>query len=200
MFDPLLLTHQPVLGGDLVRLEPMGVKHLDGLWPMFLDEDVRAGTGTMHQFAREQVRAGLAKAASREDRADWAVVRVEDDAVIGEVVLMGLDEDVEAMSFRIALTGPAVFGRGYGTQATRLVRDFALGPLGLHRLSLEVNADNTAAIRVYVRCGFQLEGVRRDAGRRDGRWFDVHDMALLTGDPRPRPPQDPGYAQDARGS
>ncbi|MDQ2757527.1 MAG: GNAT family N-acetyltransferase [Actinomycetota bacterium] len=185
MLDLLLLTHQPVLTGTGVRLEPMGVQHLDGLWPMFVDEDVRAGSGTMHQFAREQVRAGLAKAASREDRADWAIVRTADDAVIGEVVLMELDEDVEAMTFRIALSGPEVFSLGYGTQATRLVRDFALGPLGLHRLALEVNADNAAAITVYLRCGFRLEGVRRDAGRRDGRWFDVHDMALLAGDARP---------------
>ncbi len=185
MFDPFLLTDQPVLEGDLVRLEPMGVQHLDGLWPMFLDEDVRVGSGTMHQFAREQLRAGLAKAATREDRADWAVVRVVDAAVIGEVVLMDLDEEVEAMTFRIALSGPTVFGRGYGTQATQLVRDFALGALGLHRLALEVNADNLAALTVYRRCGFRLEGVRRDAGRRDGRWFDVHEMALLAGDDRP---------------
>lgn len=185
MLDLTLLTHQPVLTGELVRLEPMGEQHLDGLWPMFADEEVRAGTGTMHQFAREQVRLGLARAAAREDRADWAVVRLEDGAVVGEVVLMDLDEDVESMTFRIALTGPAVFGRGYGTQATRLVRDFAFDELGLHRLALEVNADNAPAIAVYTKVGFVLEGVRRDAGRRDGEWYDVHDMALLVTDRRP---------------
>lgn len=185
VIDVRLLTAQPTLCGDLVRLEPMGVKHLDGLWPMFADEDVRAGTGTMHQFAREQIRAGLAKASSREDRADWAIVRRKDDVVLGEVVLMDLDEDNGSMTYRISLLGPEVFGHGYGTETTRLVRDFALGPLGLHRLALEVNAYNAAAIAVYTKVGFILEGVRRDAGRREDGWYDVHDMALLETDPRP---------------
>ena len=185
MIDVSHLTAQPTLCGEHVRLEPMGVQHLDGLWPMFADEDVRAGTGTMHHFAREQIRAGLAKARSREDRADWAIVRREDGDVLGEVVLMDLDEDNGSMTFRIALLGPEVSGRGYGTEATRLVRDFALGPLGLHRLALEVNAFNVAAIAVYTKVGFVLEGVRRDAAHRDGTWYDVHDMALLSTDPRP---------------
>jgi RimJ/RimL family protein N-acetyltransferase len=185
VIDVNLLTAQPTLCGDRVRLEPMGVQHLDGLWPMFADEDVRAGTGTMHHFAREQIRAGLAKARSREDRADWAIVRLEDGVVLGEVVLMDLDEDNGSMTFRIALLGPEVFGHGYGTETTRLVRDFALGPLGLHRLALEVNAFNAAAIAVYTKVGFVLEGVRRDAAHRDGEWYDVHDMAMLVTDPRP---------------
>ncbi|MEO7061321.1 MAG: GNAT family protein [Lapillicoccus sp.] len=185
VIDLSLLTAQPTLVGVLVRLEPMGVEHLHGLWPMFADEGVRAGTGTMHQFAREQIRIGLASSRDRKDRADWAILRVADDAVLGEVVLMDLDEDCESMSFRIALLGPEVFGRGYGTETTRLVRDFALGPLGLHRLALEVNAFNAAAIAVYTKVGFVEEGVRRDAGHRDGKWYDVHDMAMLETDPRP---------------
>jgi RimJ/RimL family protein N-acetyltransferase len=78
-----------------------------------------------------------------------------------------------------------VFGRGYGTEATRLVRDFALGPLALHRLTLEVNSFNAAAIAVYTKVGFVLEGVRREAVRDDGEWFDVHDMAIIEGDARP---------------
>ena len=96
-----------------------------------------------------------------------------------------LDEDASSMSYRIALVGPEVYGRGYGTEATRLVRDFAFGPLRLHRLALEVNSFNHAAIAVYERAGFVREGVRRDAIRHEGRWHDVLDMALLESDPRP---------------
>jgi len=83
------------------------------------------------------------------------------------------------------LVGPEVFGRGYGTEATRLVRDFALGPLALHRLALEVNSFNAPAIAVYTKVGFVLEGVRREAVRHDGEWYDVHDMAIIEGDARP---------------
>jgi RimJ/RimL family protein N-acetyltransferase len=180
-----VLGDQPVLRGRLVRLEPAGPEHLDGLWPLYSGGDDSGFMDPVAALTREQTRAGLARARERRDRADWAVVRAEDGAVVGEAVLMDLDEDNASMSYRVALVGPAVFGRGYGTETTRLVRDFAFETLGLHRLALEVNAFNAPAIAVYAKVGFVLEGVRREAVRRDGGWYDVHDMALIRSDPRP---------------
>ena len=185
MVDLQLLQHQPTLIGAHVRLEPMGPQHFEGLWPMFADDDLRAGTGTLQEFTREQIRAGMARSGDRHDRADWVIVRIEDDAVLGEAVLMDLDEDNASMAYRISLIGPEVFGQGFGTETTRLVRDFALGALRLHRLALEVNSFNSAAIAVYTKAGFIREGVRRDAVRRGRKWFDVHDMAIIATDPRP---------------
>lgn len=181
MVDVAALGHQPVLEGKLVRLEPAGPEHLDGLWPLYSGGE----DDPLMTLTREQARVGLGRAREREDRADWAIVRSEDDAIVGEAVLMDLDEDASSMSYRIALVGPEVFGKGYGTEATRLVRDFAFGPLGLHRLALAVNSFNAPAIAVYHKVGFVLEGVRRKAVRHEGTWHDVHDMAIIAGDPRP---------------
>ncbi|MEO7234885.1 MAG: GNAT family protein [Lapillicoccus sp.] len=183
--DVQVLGHQPVLSGRLVRLEPAGPEHFAGLWPLYSGGDDSGFMDPVATLTREQTRAGLARARERHDRADWAVVRVTDDVVVGEAVLMDLDEDNASMTYRVALVGPGYFGRGYGTETTRLVRDFAFGPLGLHRLSLEVNSFNAAAIAVYDTVGFVLEGVRREAVQRDGTWHDVHDMALIESDARP---------------
>lgn len=168
-----------------MRLEPAGPEHLDGLWPLYSDSSTASLTDPLVALTRAQTAAGLVRAREREDRADWAVVRGTDGVVVGEAVLMDLNEDHEAMSFRIALTGPEVFGHGYGSEATVLVRDFAFGPLGLHRLSLEVNSFNASARAVYAKAGFVLEGVRREAIRHEGQWHDVHEMALIASDPRP---------------
>ncbi|MBP8879993.1 MAG: GNAT family protein [Dermatophilaceae bacterium] len=182
--DVRLLQDAPTLVGGLVRLEPLGPEHLAALWPLF-DGPELAGDSPLAIFARERVTAGVARARTRADRADWAIVRVADGQPVGEVVLFELHEEHEAMTFRIALVGPEVFDRGYGTDATRLVRDFAFGPLGLRRLSLDVDAANERARRVYRRLGFVEEGRRREARLVDGEWHDVIDMALLSSDPRP---------------
>lgn len=179
------LGNQPVLSGRVVRLEPAGPEHLEGLWPLYSGGEDSGFLDPVAALTREQTRAGLARARERRDRADWAVVRRADGDVVGEAVLMDLDEDNASMTYRVALVGPSVFGRGYGTETTRLVRDFAFGPLGLHRLALEVNSFNAAAIAVYDKVGFVLEGVRREAVLLDGTWRDVHDMALIADDPRP---------------
>ena len=179
--DLSLLRHQPTLRGQAVRLDPMGPEHFDGLRPLFVGD----ADGPLGSVLAQQVRVGLAVARERPDRADWAIVRIADGRVVGEVVLFALDADHDAMEFRIALVWPAAFDQGYGTEATRLVRDFAFGPLGLRRLSLEVGASNARARRVYDRVGFVVEGVRRQVRIVEGMWDDVVDMAMLASDPRP---------------
>jgi RimJ/RimL family protein N-acetyltransferase len=77
---------------------------------------------------------------------------------------------------------------GYGTEVTRLVVDYALDVVRLHRLSLEVFDHNRRARRVYEKCGFVVEGRLRDALLWDGRRHDTLTMAILASDPRPGSP------------
>lgn len=60
------------------------------------------------------------------DRADWAAIRSTDGAFLGEAVLNKFDPVNESANCRIWLAGPDLFGRGYGTEITRLVVDYAL--------------------------------------------------------------------------
>jgi RimJ/RimL family protein N-acetyltransferase len=184
MTDPDAFRDQPTLTGDRVRLEPLGSEHFDGLWPMFGEPEGSRLSGTHEQFTEAQIRGWLATRQDHDDRADWAIVRREDGTVLGEVVLNGLDPPNAAVNFRIGLVGPEVFGRGYGTEATRLVLDYAFGVAGLHRVHLEVYDFNPRAARVYEKCGFVREGVRRDALRWEGEWHDAIAMAVLSTDPR----------------
>ena len=56
--------------------------------------------------------------------------------------------------------------------------------LGVLRIELTVFADNTRAIRLYERFGFEHEGRLRGYALRDGRYVDALTMARL----HPRPP------------
>ncbi|WP_137130376.1 GNAT family N-acetyltransferase [Rhizobium sp. FY34] len=51
--------------------------------------------------------------------------------------------------------------------------------LKLHRIDLDVYADNLRAKALYEKVGFVTEGVARDGVRIDGRFIDVIQMALL---------------------
>jgi [ribosomal protein S5]-alanine N-acetyltransferase len=70
-------------------------------------------------------------------------------------------------------------GRGLGREITRLVLAWAFDVLGVHRIELEVVADNAAAIRCYQACGFREEGIRRQAGLYPDGWKDFIMMAML---------------------
>ncbi|MBB3051057.1 RimJ/RimL family protein N-acetyltransferase [Prauserella isguenensis] len=175
----------PVLTDDRVRLVPLAEKHFDGVRRMLDDPVGRRLTGTHHTFSDEEVRRHLATRADHHDRADWAITDAATGAFLGEAVLHELDAPNAAAGYRISLLGPEVFSRGYGTESTRLVRDYAFDVAGLHRVGLEVFDFNVRAQRVYEKCGFVREGIHRSALFWDGIWHDVIVMGIIASDPRP---------------
>jgi RimJ/RimL family protein N-acetyltransferase len=178
------LAAQPDLTTERLRLAQLGPEHLDACLAGLDDPEAMRLTGTRGTFTRDAVRAHLERLPGAEDRADFAITDA-DGTYLGEVVLNELEEDDLAMNYRIALAGPAVRGRGFGTEAGRAVVDWAFDAVGLHRISLEVYVFNPAARRSYEKIGFVVEGRARDALRWDGTWTDAVLMAMLATDPRP---------------
>lgn len=170
---------QPTLTGELIRLEPLRSTVLEDYLVAVNDPDVRRFTGTHGSFDRQQIKDWLATRPEHHDRADWAVIRRADDAFIGEVVLNEYDPVNESANYRIWLGGPALFGNGYGTEATRLAIDYAIQTIGLHRVTLGVYDFNGRARRVYEKCGFKVEGRLRESLLCDGQWFDEVLMSVL---------------------
>ena len=70
-------------------------------------------------------------------------------------------------------------GKGYGTEATRLMLDFAFTVLGVHNVWLDTAGYNVAAIRAYEKAGFKAIGRRREAHRLGDRVYDVVLMDCL---------------------
>lgn len=70
-------------------------------------------------------------------------------------------------------------GKGIGTALMRAILELADNWLNLRRLELEVYADNEAAISLYERMGFEVEGTLREHAFRDGQYVDTKMMGRL---------------------
>ncbi len=75
-------------------------------------------------------------------------------------------------------------GQGVGSALMQALVDWADRWAQALRLELTVFTDNEAAIALYRKFGFELEGTHRAYALRDGVYADVHAMARL----HPRPP------------
>jgi RimJ/RimL family protein N-acetyltransferase len=102
--------------------------------------------------------------------------------LIGTCAFSQLDAENGSALYHITIGEKDAWGRGYGTEATRLMVDHAFGTLGLHRIALFVFEFNERAIRSYRRCGFVIEGRSRESIWRDGRWWDELAMSVLESD------------------
>jgi ribosomal-protein-serine acetyltransferase len=73
-------------------------------------------------------------------------------------------------------------GRGIMTRVGQAVVGLAFLDYGVHRLSLQVVAQNVKSQALARRLGFQLEGVTRQAEWIDGTYYDVECYGLLAED------------------
>jgi len=104
-----------------------------------------------------QAAAGVA-AFTIYERASWRA--------IGTTALHEVDHRNRSAVFGLLIGEPDARGRGFGTETTRLMLDYAFTGLGLHNAMLSVYEYNLAGRRAYDKAGFKEIGRRREC-----RWF-----------------------------
>lgn len=102
-----------------------------------------------------------------------------DESVVGLLALRGETHPQEAHVGTIGISVDSGYrGRGIGTLLIERLLEWAASH-GLHRIEIDAFANNTDAIRLYERLGFQHEGLLRDAISIDGDFVDAVIMARL---------------------
>ena len=142
-----------------------------------LDPEVARLTGCKTHFTREEVLSFFLKSLEASDRFFFLLLSPQGD-IIGETVLNEIDWELRCANFRIGIFHPDARGKGIGTWATEMTRDFAFEQCKLHRLELDVYSFNPRAQKVYEKAGFQVEGVLRDAVLDGDRYADDILMAM----------------------
>ncbi len=131
------------------------------------------------------------------ENAPW--IQPPEDGEIDEAIAQGhaflWDVMGKPVGFAAVMTWvPQVFGiaalvatqPGIGGPLLRAVLAQVFGPLGAHRIGFDVTVDNTRALRLYERLGFQREGHIRECWLRpQGDWVDCYLMGLLRREWRP---------------
>lgn len=117
--------------------------------------------------------------ADRADLVAFAIRLRRTGRLIGVCQLTAISRVHRSAELQIRLGEAAARGRGYGSEAVRLLLDHAFHDLNLHRVSLQVFATNAAAIRTYERAGFRHEGTAREAAFIGGEYVDVRLMGIL---------------------
>ena len=119
------------------------------------------------------------------ERSDWvgfAIYERPGLRPIGYANLRDVANPNRTAEFGIYIGETGCHGKGYGTEVTRLVLEFAFTVLGVHNVWLDTVADNLAALRAYEKAGFKEIGRRRQARRRGERFLDVVLMDCLPSD------------------
>jgi ribosomal-protein-alanine N-acetyltransferase len=66
------------------------------------------------------------------------------------------------------------WGRGITTQAVRLLEDFIIANLNLHRIEIRMAIQNKASQKIAIKCGYKKEGILRESNFINGKWYDSY--------------------------
>ena len=89
----------------------------------------------------------------------------QDQAHIGNIKLGPINPHHARADIGIILGLKEYWGQGLATEAIRAVSEHALGPLGLHRVTAGIYANNIGSIKAFRKAGF------RDEARLEGYWL-----------------------------
>ncbi len=145
-----------------------------------LDPELNRMTGTHKTHSFEDVRKHCERLETSENRFDFALCLR--GSPVGEIVLMDVDKHNQSAFLRMAIWQVEMRGYGYGQEALMRITEFAFDDLRLNRIELEVFDFNARARRLYERCGFKYEGLKRAALFWGNAFHNAHVMALLRGE------------------
>jgi RimJ/RimL family protein N-acetyltransferase len=176
--------HPPFLDGRLGRLRAPEPADAEALNDLFNDHDVRSGIGMPLPQPIESFHGWISSARSEPDHLNLTIERLEQADPIGMCDLMKIEASTRTAVLGIWVARPWWDG-GYGTDAVRTLCRFGFDHMNLHRITLNVNADNRRAIGAYERVGFTHEGRLREAAFVHGGRVDELVMGLLAGEMPP---------------
>ncbi len=141
--------------------------------------DIRALTAEVLPMSEAGATEFFERVRTERDRVWFAVVLTQDDRVIGEAGLLRMFHAWRTTDLTIIIGDRTAWGKGFGTQAIRLLLDYAFGCLNFHRVALGVVGFNERALHFYESVGFRREGVQRDGYYHGHRYHDFVLMSIL---------------------
>jgi len=118
----------------------------------------------------------------KEDVRIFAIRQKNDRKLIGTCQLFAINFINRSAELQIRIGDIAEQGKGFGTEAVKLLLKFGFKDLNLHRIYLHVFENNVRAIKIYNKVGFKKEGVLKDAEFIDGKYLNVIPMSILEND------------------
>ena len=127
----------------------------------------------------EQEESWYESATKHQDAVNFTIYERESRRPIGNTGLMAIHLLHRSAVFGILIGEPEMRGKGYGTETTRLMLDYAFTVLSLHSVSLTTDQHNLAGQRAYKKAGFTECGRHRQNRLLAGVYHDTIHMDCL---------------------
>lgn len=165
------------LVGKRIYLSPMNVEDAETYAGWFNDFSVTDGLGCSFRItSMESEKEWLA---NNSGKYQFAIVRLEDDKLIGNCGIQGIDQLRQCAEVGLFIGDEENRNKGYGEEVLNLLLDYGFDYLNLNNIMLKVFSFNERAINCYKKVGFKEIGRRRQSYYLKGGFYDEVYMDIL---------------------
>jgi RimJ/RimL family protein N-acetyltransferase len=105
-----------------------------------------------------------------------------DHQPVGQTALVRIDWVGKMGTFYLGIADKENWSKGYGSETVKLILEYSFNELNFNRVQLHVAEKNSAAVKIYKRNGFKIEGTLREAMFQHGKYWDFYLMGILKSD------------------
>lgn len=170
--------------GELVRLSAIDAEDASKAFSIWdRDSEFRRllDSGVAYLPSQKEMKKWIEKDLDEQsnDQHWFAIRKLDDDALLGDIGLYIVNWTARDAFIGIAIGDRAFWGKGFGTDAMKVIVRYAFNEVNLNRVTLGVFEYNPRAIRAYEKAGFRLEGRERKALNKEGKRWDMLFMGIL---------------------
>lgn len=105
-----------------------------------------------------------------------------DQRQVGYIALTNIDHINKKAEFGAISIDKEHSGKGYGTEATRLLAKHAFEELGLNMAYAYCKEDSKASLKILEKIGFKIDGLIRDYVFKQNKFHNVYICTMLKSD------------------
>jgi len=140
-------------------------------WFSDLELTAYLGQGGM-AYTLEQEEEWYARVSRDAGSKTFTIMTCDDRRMIGTVSLMNIDHRRQCAELGIAIGDTSAWGKGYGSEAVRLMCDYGFTFLNLYAIYLWHSGFNRRAHQAYLKAGLREAGRLRCGPLFNGRRYD----------------------------
>lgn len=171
-----------MISGERVRLRGVDEKDIGKFVTWLNDPEVIQNLLIFWPLSMKQEEKWFEDLSKLEPAEQPLAIEVKTDIdweLVGNCSIQKIDWIARCAEVGIFIGNKAYWGKGFGSEAMKLLLQFGFNRLNLNRIYLHVFETNPRAIRSYEKVGFKHEGRLRQDLFKNGKYIDVLIMGIL---------------------
>jgi RimJ/RimL family protein N-acetyltransferase len=182
---PVQRKEKKMLVGEKVTLRTIRQADLEVLYDLGADVRYMGSYWPLHIYSEIRRNKRFAETGGWQEDSGTLLIVDKKDRVVGHILFFKPSPYQSSYEVGYRIYRPEDQGQGYMSESVSLLVAYLFGTQHIDRIQATTLPDNVASQKVLERCGFQFEGVMRQALFHQGRSQDLRLYAIVRDNARP---------------